>query len=200
MIRLIAHAALLVATLTVPPATPSAPTEPWDLALAPPGEPGRPFVLEGHVVADSGAHALRDVRIHVYHADARGDYVRPGERGNHLDGFLRTNVLGAYRIRTVLPGNAEGVPHIHLELETRRHAYYAITLSLCRKQGAGSDTAYAQLPWMMTGTDVGAWGVVLPAGDGGYHCRWDLSLAQAARIERPGAFARPPRPAGDATR
>src|SRR5258705_454335 len=110
----------------------------WWVALAPNGEPGPRFVLEGRVL-DSGKRPLQDVRVTAYHADDHG-YGPNGPRHPRLTGSLRTNALGEYRIRSVLPGIGEGSPHIHFRLTGSDGRYRVCTLFLCRAVGAGSDT------------------------------------------------------------
>src|SRR5437867_3656342 len=87
----------------------------WEIALAPKGERGAQLVIEGRVHG-VGGHPMRDVLVYVYHADDQGNYTRGGEKKPRLSGMLRTNVLGGYRVRTVIPGMSEGIPHIHFEL------------------------------------------------------------------------------------
>lgn len=52
------------------------------------------------------------------------------------------------------------------------------TLSLARAQGAGSDSAYAMIPWMLK-PPVETWAYVNPAADGGYRCDWKLFVDRA---------------------
>ena len=174
---------------------PTGPKSPgWDLALTPPGEPGAPFVIEGRVMGGDGSQPLRDVLVHVYHADARGDYSGPGESRPRLSGMLRTNVLGRFRVRTVLPGKAEGIPHVHFEVAGPVSDYRVVALNLCRRNGAGSDSTFARLPQMLTLPTDGNWVYVHRDPHGVFVCRWDLPFSRAARVRgRPEAFARPSR-------
>ena len=87
----------------------------WDLSLVPADEPGEPFVLEGRVIGND-SQPLRDVLIYAYHADAAAQYALPGSSNPRLAGLLRTHVLGGYRIRSILPGPAEGISHVHFML------------------------------------------------------------------------------------
>jgi intradiol ring-cleaving dioxygenase-like protein len=172
-----------------PRATPS-----WEVALAPAGEPGDPFVIEGRVMSSRTGHPMRDVLIHTYHQDHSGNYNRPGETHPRLEGVLRTNVLGQFRIRTVLPGGAEGGPHVHFDLGAPDGSYRAAVLNLCRGEGAGHDTAFERLPYMLQLPDPSWWVHVRRDAQGAFHCRWDLSFAGAGRLEeRPEAFDRPKR-------
>lgn len=84
-----------------------------DIVLAPPGEPGERFELEGRVLARSG-NGLPGVRIYAYHADAHGLY---GKRYPRLAGVLRTDASGHFRLRTVFPGSYGGyAAHVHFEV------------------------------------------------------------------------------------
>jgi len=170
---------------------PKSPT--WDLALTSPGEPGAPFVIEGRLMGGD-SQPLRDVLVHVYHADHAGQYSTAGESGPRLSGLLRTNVLGRFRVRTVLPGMAEGIPHIHFEIAGPGSDYRALTLTLCRREGAGSDSTFARLPQMLTLPTDGNWVYVHRDPHGVFVCRWDLPFSRAVRTRgRPQAFARPSR-------
>jgi len=135
----------------------------WDIALTQPGEPGRPFVIEGTVLG------LPDsLPIHGPHGDARP----------RLAGTLTTNVAGGFRVRTVLPGMYDGTPHVHYRVKwaglDRRG-----TLSLARRNGAGSDSAFAQLPWMLK-LPGESWAYADPAADG-FHTTWKLVIERSGR-------------------
>lgn len=97
--RLVPLAALLLLVpVRSPGATPNpaSPTPGWEFRVAPPGESGEPFVLEGRVIGEGGA-PMRDVRIYAYHADASGKYSR-GENHPRLEGLGRTNALGVFGV------------------------------------------------------------------------------------------------------
>jgi hypothetical protein len=86
-----------------------------EVDLAPRGEPGGRFVIEGRVLANG--KPLAGLTLYVYHADAKGLYA-PKERPNaypRLAGVLRTDTQGRYRVLSVLPGQYEGPPHVHFE-------------------------------------------------------------------------------------
>ena len=154
-------------------------SHPWELSLAPADEPGKSFVLEGRLVWLPDSLPIRDATVYLYHADTRGRYSEQGEGQPRLKGRLHTNVAGGFRVRTVLPGQYNGVPHIHLTITAPGIESFSTTLSLARSHGAGSDTAYNHVPWMVTlpGT---SWAYVEPDGDGGYHCRWTLGVRRPA--------------------
>jgi len=156
----------------------SAPWHPsWEAALAPKGEPGPPFVIEGRVL-DAGKHPLGDVLVTAYHADDHG-YGPSGPSHPRLTGTLRTGALGEYRFRSVLPGIGEGSPHIHFRIGGRR----ACTLFLCRAVGAGSDTMFARMPLILNIDQLPTRGVagmidfrayVWPDTGRGFRCTWDV--------------------------
>lgn len=158
----------------------------WELALA--GADSGTLVIEGRVLGVDGKPA-RDLRVHVYHADRHGNYsAGPGGEMFH-SGLLRTNVLGQFRVFTDLPGMAEGSPHVHFEVELPGRRYRVIPLNLARPAGAGSDTRYGRLPWMVSLSDTIFWAYVTPRSGGSYRCRWDLRLDRASTIAtHPEAF------------
>lgn len=180
------RSALCVASITATTIAAVPRSTKWDLQLAPPGEPGVPFVLEGRVVGTDG-RPLHDLLVNVYHTDDSGKYDWPRGGQPRLSGKLRTNVLGGYRVRTVLPGVAEGASHVHMELADPREGYRAITLSFCRLVGAGSDKRFAQLSQMLELPVNGFWAYVRP-DTVGYRCDWDVPYEKASRIARPPAF------------
>ena len=173
MLRSLAAFALVAASLPA-----------WELALAPHGEPGPSLVVEGSLFALPDSTPIRDAQIRVYQQDASGQYSRNGKPSPRLDGTLRTNVLGQFRIQTVLPGTAEGFSHIHLEIRGDGIARQAQTLGLCRRVGAGSDTAFAKLPWMLTlpATEANTkWAYADPASPAGYRVRTAIYVRRSSR-------------------
>jgi hypothetical protein len=176
-----ALAAVLAAlALLAPGLAAAAPASPkWEIALADSAEPGRPFVLEGRVLALPDSQPLRDVTVRLWHADARGSYGRPGSgRRARLDGSARTNVAGGFRARTVLPGPAEGFAHLHYSVSGPGIETKAGTLNLARSHGAGSDTSYAKLAYMLDPTAVQEWAFVEP-DDQGFHASCRLYVKRA---------------------
>ncbi|HEY6195881.1 MAG TPA: hypothetical protein VI504_12635 [Candidatus Eisenbacteria bacterium] len=177
MLRSLAAVAL-VAAVSMPP---------WEITLAPPGEPGPPLVIEGTLLALPDSTPVRDAEIRAYQQDVSGHYLRNGEPRPHLDGTLRTNVLGQFRIHTVLPGAAEGFSHVHFEIRGAGIAKQMQTVGFCRRVGAGSDSAFAKLPWMLTlpvtpATRVPAetrWAYADPASPAGYRVRTTLYVRLA---------------------
>ena len=88
------------------------PATTWDVSLAPEGEPGERFVMEG-IVRSVDGRALPNAKVFVYHADSKGMYSGAGS-GPRLASKLRTDAEGRYRIRSVFPGAYAGAPaHVH---------------------------------------------------------------------------------------
>jgi protocatechuate 3,4-dioxygenase, beta subunit len=87
--------------------------------IAPPGEPGEPFVVSGTVFASDGKTPVEGVIVYAYHTDATG-YYRPDESRSEpprLRAWVRTGAAGRFELRTIRPGPypGGGVPaHIHL--------------------------------------------------------------------------------------
>jgi hypothetical protein len=187
---LVTSCTLLALALSPVDSAPKEPLPSWELALAPPGEPGEPFVLEGRVLGGDGSRPIRDALVYAYHADDAGRYSIRGEDDARLGGMLRTNVLGGYRLRTVLPGMAEGNPHVHFIVQGPGNDYRMLTVNLCRRSGAGSDSAFARLPWMLT-LPSGNWAYVQKDLRGIFRARWDLPFYRERSLEeRPRVFDR----------
>ena len=80
--------------------------QPWVMSLAGPRESGTRLVVTGRLLGRNGGPVSRR-RIHVYHADAAGQYGR-------FDGWLTTGPQGQYEVRTIRPGGYGGFGgHIH---------------------------------------------------------------------------------------
>lgn len=154
----------------------------WDLALAPAPEPGDRLVLTGRVIDRVRRTPLAGISMMVYHSDSRGNYNPPGDKSldARLCGVLITNARGEYRIRTTVPGEAEGTPHIHFEVwgpnVTRRQG--AVNL-----QKRSSDIPVSKLPTLR---DLGVYHVtpdatslfrsIHRAEDGIYYGTWDVAV------------------------
>lgn len=151
-----------------------------DLVLAPPHEPGVLLLIEGRVLADTVPVA--GAKLHAYQQDASGHYsFKPGAP-NRLAGDLVTGPDGRFRIRTIVPGLAEGSPHLHLAIEGPRAGSTRMTLALCRTHGAGSDTAFARFPLFVTeptATGSDQWARVEHAADTGFVCRPVIRVSSA---------------------
>ena len=84
--------------------------------VAPSSEPGGRFVMEGRLLA-SDSTPLPGITVYAYHVDRKGFYTsKENPRGYpRLTGTLRTDAQGRYRIRSILPGQYGGPPHVHFE-------------------------------------------------------------------------------------
>jgi hypothetical protein len=172
--------ALGVSALAAPANAPGA----WHpnnvVVLAPPAEPDAPLEISGRVVSTLDSLPVPGVRVHAYHADASGQYI--GRRGGpiHLAGDFTSGPGGLYRVRTILPGRAEGAPHVHFEVLDEHGGRTMVTLDLCRIHGAGSDSTYEKLPYFpsLPPTDRSLhYGAVEPGAEHGYVVRWNIPVA-----------------------
>jgi hypothetical protein len=170
---------------------PAGRTPGWEAVLAPPGEPGEPLEISGRVVEWPDARPLRDMRVYAYNADAVGHYGTNGRGRPRVSGTLHTNVLGEYRIRTILPGRyGGGEPHVHFEIFGPHGRSWAVALTLFRQRGAGSDTGFALLSPMIHLPETGYSAYVDRGVDGVMRAQWDIPLTPLTRIRAPGDTAR----------
>ncbi len=92
--------------------------------LAPAGVPGRRVTISGRVLDGDGL-PVNDALIELWQANADGKYAHPDDRQDHpadprFPGFGRvsTDVAGAFRFSTIVPGRVPGpggalqAPHI----------------------------------------------------------------------------------------
>jgi hypothetical protein len=172
--------AALLTTNALPAAgaSPAGARPTWELVLADSTEPGPPFVLEGRVYALPDSQPLGRVQVKVWHADASGSYGRGG-RYARLEGSVTTNVAGGFRVRSVLPGPAEGFAHVHFSVSGTGIETRAGTLNLARSHGAGSNAPYAKLPYMLSPTAQQTWSFVEP-DDVGFHATCRLYVKRVA--------------------
>jgi hypothetical protein len=183
-ILLAAASLVLSSVLALAAGPPSRPAGAWhpsgELTLAGPDEPGEPFVIEGRVLSDADSVPLRGVRLHAYHADNPGYYGGGPGGPARIAGNLVSGEHGFFRIRTVLPGMAEGTPHVHFEIYNASGGKTgAFTLNLCRVHGAGSDANFERIPYFPSvpaSRDPGYWAKVERAADRGFICRWDAPV------------------------
>ena len=102
--------------------------------IAPPGEPGEPLTLAGHVLAADGSPRA-GIIVYAYHTDAHGLYPPiPGapdgaaNRHGRLRGWAVSDAEGRYRFDTIRPASypTRDVPaHIHMHvLEPGCSTYY----------------------------------------------------------------------------
>jgi protocatechuate 3,4-dioxygenase, beta subunit len=106
-------------------------TRPTTLAstarIAPPEEPGTPFVVRGQVFQPDGRTPASDVVVQAYHRDAKGFDFGPGDNALttwRLQGWAKTDKDGHFEFRTIRPApdnmGREG-PHVHFTLESPNH-------------------------------------------------------------------------------
>ncbi len=194
---MLASLTILLACLAAAAAPSPAPAPPaaaarapgWEVSLVPEARTGGRLTIEGRLLGEDG-RPRRGVRMLVHHAAPGGLVCAPEDPRLLMSGVLRTNVLGEFRVHTVMPGMAEGVPHLHFEMELPGPVYRAIPLRLARTEAAGSDTTFEKLPWVATVGDRTFWTSVTRDTLGDYHCRWDLKLAKALTVPRSEAFDR----------
>ena len=78
--------------------------------LCPDTEPGPKIVLKGQVTDENGK-PLPGAKLHIFHTDQQGYYSPLDAAGSmlendpRLEGFLTTDALGAFEIRTVRPAS-----------------------------------------------------------------------------------------------
>jgi hypothetical protein len=176
---LVIAAAFAACAATAPPSW----RPPDEARLAGPHEPGERFVLEGFVVSRDDGRPLRGVHVHAYHADAHGRYAERADGPARLAGDLESGPQGTYTLRSIVPGLAEGSPHVHLEIfDATRNSRLLLTLNLCRTHGAGSDAAFERLPYFAVlpkSQPPGYWAKVERAADTGFVCRWNIPVPPA---------------------
>lgn len=81
-------------------------------------EPGDRLLLSGTVYRHDGRTPAANVVLLAYHTNAQGIYPKKdGDQRGTLQGRLRTDAKGRYRIDTIRPGGyprSEAPAHIHL--------------------------------------------------------------------------------------
>jgi protocatechuate 3,4-dioxygenase, beta subunit len=86
-------------------------------------EPGQRMIVSGRLFALNGTTPLAGRRIGVYQTDAGGNYGHDPRvpQWARLHGWLRTDSLGRYEVRTIRPGpypRANTPAHLHFVIET----------------------------------------------------------------------------------
>jgi len=180
----------LAASLTAPaplsapkraPSTPSA-ERAWELRIGNPA-PAERFVIDGRVL-DFRGNPLRDLRMQVHHANAKGNYDAYRGGSHRCAGMLRTNVLGEFHVETELPGVAEEVPHIDFTVEDPT-GFHSAAVNLARASGPGSDEVYGRLPWMLELPSAITWTYVAREADGALHAHYDFHVESRGTPNRP---------------
>jgi protocatechuate 3,4-dioxygenase, beta subunit len=93
------------------------------LALTSAKEPGQRMIVTGRLFAMDGTTPIPRRWIGVYHTDAKGDYGHDPRRHEwaRLNGWLKTDSLGRFEIRTIRPGaypQGNTPEHIHFVIQT----------------------------------------------------------------------------------
>lgn len=106
----------------------------WQLTLPDDGESGARLHISGTVYQADGKTPATGVILYVYHTDQSGNYPTKGnetgwgQRHGYIRGWLKTNSLGQYSVRTKKPGTYpnRGAPaHIHcIVKEDQLNEYY----------------------------------------------------------------------------
>lgn len=106
----------------------------WETKIASDSEPGEPMEISGVIYKADGRTPAADVILYVYHTDAKGYYSpSPSQAGlarhdGHLRGWMKTNVRGEYRFRSIRPApypNRDVAAHIHpIIKEPDKNEYY----------------------------------------------------------------------------
>ena len=109
-----------VVSCGVMPLTPETSTEDIPVfVLASADEPGQRLMLKGTVVDSQTNEPIPDTKIHLYHADANGEYqpTDPNDESTaRLSGTLTTDTAGNFAVDTIVPREYDqpGNRHIHL--------------------------------------------------------------------------------------
>jgi hypothetical protein len=95
-----------------PPGTPQT-----DVVIASPSEPGERLALTG-VLRNARGRPVPGGILRVYHSDAHGTYMLPGQNVPRLAARIRTGPHGEFRIRTIVPSSDNSLepPHLHFEI------------------------------------------------------------------------------------
>ncbi|MBK5277277.1 MAG: intradiol ring-cleavage dioxygenase [Bacteroidia bacterium] len=105
----------------------------WEASLANKGEPGASLEIIGTVYMLDGKTPAKDIVLYVYHTDAKGLYSGAqgqvnGTRHGHLRGWVKTNELGQFKIKSIRPApypNGNIPAHLHLLVkEPNKTLYY----------------------------------------------------------------------------
>ena len=147
------------------------------LDLAPPSEPGEPLVIEGTLYETDGETPISGLLIHVYHTDAEGYYSPNNTRADNprIQGDLRTDAKGHYRIVTIRPG-------AYPDARVPAHVHYVVDPDGPREQRF--ELFFEGDPYLSAGAlersrDQGTSASIRPleeAGNGAWHVVRDLRL------------------------
>ena len=153
---------------------PWGPPRSWDVEIASGSEPGPRLVISGRLL---GLDSLPMVhaKLYVYHADGEGRYTLRPHSFNRIAGVLKTNERGEYRVRTIVPGQYEGLGHVHVELwdgkEPVRTTFFSLYNAPNTPPVPGRrETRYADKEWKVT------MALLTLDSTGVYQCHKDLRL------------------------
>ena len=110
--------------------------------IHPPKEAGRPITIKG-IVRDAKGTPLKNVKLFVFHTDARGYYTptdsatkRMNEPDPRLFGYVTTDKDGKYSFETIHPGTYPNkykgryIPqHIHIQIQQAKYTDYSIQMA-----------------------------------------------------------------------
>ena len=101
----------------------------WRTTITRADEPGEPLVMSGTIYEADGVTPARGVLLYVYHTDAAGLYIKPGQPRlpPRLRGWMRTGADGRYEFRTIKPASYPGTDnpaHIHPTLSRADYPEY----------------------------------------------------------------------------
>ena len=152
-----------------------------DITIVGPEEPGDRLEVTGGVYHVRG-RAVAGATVYVYHSDSDGQYSRNGQgyEGPRLCGILRTDAQGQFRIRTVMPGHAEGTPHMHFEVRGKGVHRQGTTLLLDLNRRPDTTSNSPQTPWTPSAHPIfpksllPTFPPVTRDSSGVYHGHWDI--------------------------
>jgi protocatechuate 3,4-dioxygenase beta subunit len=106
----------------------------WHTDLAGDNEPGEPLVISGTIFKRDGKTPASGVILYVYHTDHRGLYSpdpnqTKAKRHGHLRGWVKTDELGRYQIKTIRPASypdSRNPQHIHPIIKEPGYSHYWI--------------------------------------------------------------------------
>lgn len=148
----------------------------WDVEMAPSDEPGDRLIVSGAIYHSGHLGPLAGVTMYAYHQDSKGNYFLAGQEssGPRLCGILRTDSLGRYCLRTVMPGGGEGNPHIHIEVWGKGIERQELVLNLPGRGSRAPTIQSPSLPWgPLRANELPH---VTRDSNGVYHCAWDIEV------------------------
>ena len=151
----------------------------WDIEIAPRNEPGGRFVIEGRLLGAGDSLPITGANVYVYHVDQKGWYSRKGDKYPRLAGVLRTDRLGRYRVRSILPGRYESGPHVHFEAWGQDLPANSWFVNLYKAPGEKDDPAWGRTPGKHYIAPDSPQAPVTRDSKGVFHTEWDLLMSRA---------------------